>query len=273
MSIGIQGGKLFVQSGLVVQTPVDCECCDAEIGACCVSEVCTQETQPDCGALGGAWLPGVPCDPNPCQIVACCRDQEPICSCVNTGPAFCESMGGTPLFGQMCETAGVCDWCPGNTVCEGCPQGPGAYSVGAVTFSYSPFGEFWEASAEVSLCSAFNCTASCSGTGASGLISGLWTIDGQPFADFPQTADRPMTSAGMGGGCSSASGEVPGCGALRQDGGVASGIDTAGCECVQSSVFDGTEFLCAPDLLGAGNCFATPQGGGTLPCTISVSIS
>jgi len=89
--------------------------------ACCVGEACTIETELDCDALGGEFIPGVmSCDPNPCDLGACCFDEEPYCTyvyeheCLAAHPEIQEF---TP--GQIWHPSGNCD--PGNPWCYPSP--------------------------------------------------------------------------------------------------------------------------------------------------------
>lgn len=51
--------------------------CDGGLGACCVDEDCTMETEEDCHAKGGTFLgPTVHCSSNPCELLEGCDTCE-----------------------------------------------------------------------------------------------------------------------------------------------------------------------------------------------------
>jgi hypothetical protein len=88
---------------------------DREAGACCIGEVCTEMTDPlECLDMGGTFIEGVGCDPNPCvpQVSGCCLfDGVTGFDCVDVeGEAECAAMGGV-LLSDPCPTEGQASAC------------------------------------------------------------------------------------------------------------------------------------------------------------------
>ncbi len=72
------GGRVALSDG--------CCCGGSGAGACCVDGVCSSKTEADCNALGGKFLPGQSCDPNPC---ICPNPNKPTITLTYSGVEQC----------------------------------------------------------------------------------------------------------------------------------------------------------------------------------------
>jgi hypothetical protein len=83
--------------------------CEYERWACCLFGECVLATQDECDAIGGLFMPGIGCDPNPCMPWgACCF--YPGCECVLLYQDECEGQGGTFNGAPSCDP----NPCPGS---------------------------------------------------------------------------------------------------------------------------------------------------------------
>jgi hypothetical protein len=135
VSVRLVDGKwLIVEDALAT----DANCCGVT-GACCVDELCTEETCSECNSLGGVFQ-GVgtacageggyecPCDP-PADPAECqkCVDGEAVSYCPESRPYCCEGVCRDAPCGACCDGEGGCDQ-QSEAACEGGGgywQGPG----------------------------------------------------------------------------------------------------------------------------------------------------